>query len=96
MMAIHFDVDPATNFQSQRDYRADINLVGQPVSVLAGTKDESFYTERLESIFREHGKKWPATLLPGIGQIPLTIDPRALRAAVQAVESMDRLSTNKQ
>lgn len=53
---MHFDFDLADDFQSQRDYRADIKLVGQPVSVLAGTKDESFYAERLESIFREPGK----------------------------------------
>jgi pimeloyl-ACP methyl ester carboxylesterase len=78
----------AANFQPQRDYEANIRAVHQPVAVVAGANDEVFETNQLEGTFRKQGKNWPVTLLPGIGHIPLTIEPIAIKAAVQAVESM--------
>lgn len=78
----------AANFQPWRDYEANIRAVNQPCAVIAGTSDEAFFTDKLESTFRKLGKSWPVTLLPGIGHIPLTLDPEAINAAVRAVESM--------
>ena len=78
----------AANFQPKRDYEANIRAVHQPVSVVAGTDDELFYTNKLESIFRAQGKTWPVTLVPGVGHISLTLDPSAVNAAVQAVDRM--------
>jgi pimeloyl-ACP methyl ester carboxylesterase len=78
----------ATNFQPWRDYEANIRAVNQPCAVIAGTSDEAFFTDKLESTFRKQGKSWPVTLLPGVGHIPLTLDPEAIDAAVRAVESM--------
>lgn len=80
----------ATNFQPHRDYLADIRSAKQPCIVLAGTEDEAFLTEKLETIFRSQGKDWPIHLLPGIGHIPLTLDPAAVEAAVQAVQAIQR------
>jgi len=62
---------------------------------VAGTSDEAFYTDKLESTFRKQGKNWPVTLLPGIGHIPLTLEPSAVKAAVGAVESMRAMSTRE-
>jgi non-heme chloroperoxidase len=78
----------AANFQPQRDYEANIKAVHQPCAVLAGTSDEAFYTDKLASTFQKQGKNWPVTLLPGIGHIPLTLEPSAVNAIVEAVESM--------
>ena len=78
----------AANFRPLRDYESNISAVHKPVAVVAGTSDEAFKTEMLEGIFRGQGKTWPVTLLPGIGHIPLTLDPGAVRASVQAVEAM--------
>ncbi len=78
----------AANFQPRRDYEANIKAVHQPCSVVAGTSDEAFHTDKLEGIFRKQGKDWPVTLLPGINHIPLTLDPVAVNAAVDAVEKM--------
>lgn len=75
----------AANFGPQQDYAANIRAVHQPVKVLAGAADEVFATETLEQIFRHEGQTWPVTLLPGIGHIPLTLDPSAVRAVVAAV-----------
>ena len=35
------------------------------------------------------GKDVPVTLLPGIGHIPLTLEPAAVEAAISAVRSMN-------
>jgi len=78
----------AANFQPQRDYRANIKAVRQPVSVVAGSADESFSTDKLEGIFRGEGQAWPVRLLPGVGHIPLTTDPAAAKACVDAVDAM--------
>jgi non-heme chloroperoxidase len=78
----------AANFQPRRDYEANIKSVHQPCAVLAGKNDEVFYTDKLEGAFRKQGRNWPVTLLPGIGHIPLTLEPSAVNAAVEAVEKM--------
>ena len=78
----------AANFQPQRDYEANIKAVHQPVAILAGTTDEVFNTDRLESTFRKLGKNWPVTLLPGVGHIALTVEPTAVGAAVTAVQRL--------
>jgi pimeloyl-ACP methyl ester carboxylesterase len=78
----------ATNFRPQRDYEKNIKAVHQPCTVLAGTSDEAFKTDNLESTLRKLGKNWPVTLLPGIGHIPLTLEPAAVSAAVSAVDGM--------
>lgn len=78
----------AANFQPRRDYEANIRAVRQPVSVLGGTNDELFYTDKLEGTFRAQGKTWPVMLLPGVGHIALTLDRTAIDAAVKAVEAM--------
>ncbi len=76
----------AVNFGPQRDYEANIRAVHRPVAVVAGTADEAFMTDKLESIFVKQGQSWPVTLLPGIGHIALTLDAAAVKAAVKAVE----------
>lgn len=78
----------AANFQPKRDYIANIRAVHQPVSVVAGSDDEIFRTDKLEGIFREQDKAWPVTLVPGVGHISLSLDPAAVAVAVQAVENM--------
>ena len=78
----------AANFQPPRDYEKTIRSANQTCAVIAGTEDEAFRTDQLADIFRKQGKDWPVTLLPGIGHIPLTLEPAALDAAVSAVEHM--------
>jgi non-heme chloroperoxidase len=78
----------AANFQPRRDYETNIRAAHQPVSVLGGTDDELFYTDKLEGTFKAQGKTWPVILLPGVGHIQLTLNPTAVDAAVKAVEAM--------
>ena len=78
----------AQNFRPLADYEANIRAAMQPVAVLAGTADEAFHTDKLQDTFRKQGKNWTVTLLPGIGHIPLTLEPSAVNAAVKAVSDM--------
>ncbi len=75
----------AGNFQPHNDYQADIQAMTQPCAVLGGTADEVFFTDKLEGIFNP---KCPVTLVPGVGHIPLTLEPAAVAAAVKAVIDM--------
>lgn len=78
----------ATNFRLPNDYQAAIRKIHQPSAVLAGKDDELFQTDKLEMIFREEGKNWPVTLLPGVGHIPLTLKPDAVHEAVNMVKQL--------
>jgi hypothetical protein len=51
---------------------------------LAGDADEVLKTQELQGIIQTAGKSWPVKLLPGIGHIPLTLEPLALKAIVDA------------
>jgi hypothetical protein len=70
------------------DYEANIRSVHEPCTVVAGSSDEVFRTNTLEGIFRKQGKDWPVVIVPGVGHIPLTLDPKAVGSAVEAVEAM--------
>jgi alpha-beta hydrolase superfamily lysophospholipase len=78
----------AQNFRPQRDYRANIRAVGQPLRVLAGRDDEVFHAERFSEVFSAEGKDGLVTVLPGIGHMALTLEPAAVQAAVAAVRRM--------
>ncbi|MDM0115580.1 alpha/beta fold hydrolase [Variovorax sp. J22R133] len=78
----------AQNFRPERDYRASIRAVRQPMRVVAGLDDEAFYSDRLAGIFHAAEKDVPVTLVAGVGHIPLTLDAAPIAAAVDAVKRM--------
>lgn len=82
-----------SNFCPLMDYQANIAAARRPVAVLAGTKDEIFYSDKLEGIFREQGKDWPVQLLPGVNHINLSLKPEALAAAIAQVRAMNASNT---
>jgi alpha-beta hydrolase superfamily lysophospholipase len=77
-----YDFNLNMNFAANADYQADLLNAKGKVAILAGDADESFNTQALHGIVRSAGKDWPVQLLPGIGHIPLTLDPEALKAIV--------------
>jgi len=80
----------AVNFGPHRDYVADIKGVRRPCALIAGDADEAFYADKFEPLLRAQGRDWPVTLLPGVGHIPLTLDPAALEKAIEAVGRLQR------
>lgn len=78
----------AANFHPQRDYQRNIREIHRPCAVVAGIDDDVFYTDRLEPTFRDLGKPWPVTLLPGIDHASLTMDPKGIAAAIRAVKGL--------
>ena len=63
----------------------DLQNAKGKVATLAGDADEAFQTQELQGIVQSAGKDWPVQLLPGIGHIPLTLEPGALKAVVDTV-----------
>jgi len=82
----------AHNFRPQRDYAANMQAVRQPCAVLAGTEDEVFATDRLEPMVRSAGLDWSVQLLPGVGHIPLTLEPDAIAATVSMVRTLQNVA----
>jgi len=80
-----YNFNLAMNFSAHNDYQQDIRKAKGKVAILAGDADEAFYTQELQGIVEGAGKDWPVQLLPGIGHIPLTLDPVALKAVVEQV-----------
>ena len=80
-----YDFNLAMNFSVNSDYQQDIQKAKGKVAILAGVADEAFYTQELQGIVEGARKDWPVKLLPGIGHIPLTLDPVALKAVVELV-----------
>lgn len=90
LLTPEYDFNLAMNFRPENDYMANIRQAGRPCAVLAGAADEAFRTDRLEETFRAGGKDWVVELLPGVGHIPLTLDPAALAATVQTVGKLQQ------
>jgi non-heme chloroperoxidase len=76
------------NLRPQRDWRANIRAVERPMCVVAGQDDEVFFTDRFGAVFAVESKDVPVTLVRGVGHIALTLDARAMQAAVAAVDEM--------
>lgn len=79
----------AQNYRPKRDYKATIRAVDRPLRVIAGQYDELFHSDRFEAVFRAAGKNVPIELIPGVDHVGLSLDPRALHAAVKAVNQLD-------
>jgi alpha-beta hydrolase superfamily lysophospholipase len=76
----------ATNFAANADYQADLLNAKGKVAILAGDADELLKSQELQGMVQSAGKDWPVQLLPGIGHIPLTLEPAALKAVVDLVK----------
>jgi len=83
-----YDFNLNTNFAANSDYQADLLNAKGKVVILAGDADEVLKTQELQGIIQTAGKSWPVKLLPGIGHIPLTLEPLALKAIAEQVQNL--------
>jgi len=77
----------ATNFRPHDDYRADIGAAEQPLHILVGQDDEVFHADQFLSVFEEAGRPVPVTLLPGVGHVDIALQPAAIQAITETIES---------
>jgi len=77
----------ATNFRPLTDFEANIQAVQRPVIVIAGTKDEVFFTNKLQDIFYEQNKKWLVFLIDGAGHTPLIVEKNFVDAIVKFINT---------
>ena len=83
-----YDFNLAMNFAANADYQADLLNAKGKVAILAGDADELLKSQELQGMVQSAGKNWPVKLLPGIGHIPLTLDPMALKAIAEQVQNL--------
>ncbi|MDN6336989.1 MAG: alpha/beta hydrolase [Halomonas sp.] len=78
----------AQNYRPRPDYQATIRSVHQPLRVVAGQDDELLHAERFSDVFNAAGKDVPVALVPGIDHIGLTLEPKGIQAAVNALRQL--------
>jgi non-heme chloroperoxidase len=60
------------------------------MEILVGQNDELFIPENFSAEFKNAGKLVPVTIVPATGHINLTLLPIAVRAAVDAIDRLDK------
>jgi non-heme chloroperoxidase len=67
------------------DYAGDLRAAPAPIAVLVGAKDELFAADLFGPTIQAVRPDVPVTVVPGLGHIEMTTDPRAVPAIVAAV-----------
>ncbi len=75
------------NYAAHDDYIEDVRRGGRPITVLAGTADEVFFSERYEDAFRPIASLVRVQLLDGLNHMAMLSDQRALAAIRTIVTS---------
>jgi alpha-beta hydrolase superfamily lysophospholipase len=71
------------------DYAADLRNASPPIAVLVGDKDELFDAGKFAPTIDAVRTGIPVSIIPGLGHIEITTDPRAVPAIVAAVRGAD-------
>ena len=74
-----------TNFALHYDYNKDLKAIKQPLTIIAGEKDELFYPQKYLSVFAEAQPHAEILIIPGLGHTTLTTEPSGLAAIAEAV-----------
>lgn len=67
------------------DYAADLKNAASPLAILAGEKDELFFSDKYEPAVKAIRADVPVTVIPGLNHIDIITDPRAVPAIAAAV-----------
>lgn len=78
----------ARNYRPKRDYLATINGAAWPIRVIAGREDKVVHADRFNDVFQAAGKDVPVELISGVSHIGLILEPKAIEAAIEAVETL--------
>ncbi|PTU03173.1 alpha/beta hydrolase [Pseudomonas sp. HMWF031] len=87
-LTVEYSYTLADNFRPRPDFVGDIKSVSRPMAVLVGSKDEAFYADRFEPLFRAANPAISITVVDGVGHIGMTLNPDAIAHAVNAVAQL--------
>ena len=73
------------NFGPRHEYLADLKAAPGPVSLLAGSKDEIFYSDRYAPLLKPVRSDLDVTIVPGLGHTDMIVQPAALNAIADKV-----------
>jgi pimeloyl-ACP methyl ester carboxylesterase len=71
-----------TSFSPRRDYKKDLWAISQPLLLLVGSNDETFYAEQYSEVFKGH-PRGEVAILPGVGHLDIVADVRANSAVAE-------------
>ena len=75
------------NFGPRRQYLADLKAAPGKVSLLAGSRDEIFYSNRYAGLLKPVRPDLAVTLVPGLGHTDMTLKPAGIDAIAATVFS---------
>ena len=81
----HYGYNLATNFRPPNDYRAAIDRIHKPASVLVGGKDEVFVPTAYARVFNEANPKIDVNIVQGLSHVGLTLEPEGTSAVVERI-----------
>jgi pimeloyl-ACP methyl ester carboxylesterase len=78
------------NFGPRHEYLSDLRHAPGPVALLAGTRDEIFYSDRYAALLKPARPDLDITLVPGLGHMDMTIKPAGLDAIADKISGNAR------
>lgn len=76
-----------TGFAPRRDYKRDLSYLKQPVLLLVGSDDESFYADQYEPLMAPLVEDGEYQMIPSVNHIGIVLDDRAIKALSAWIES---------
>lgn len=77
-----------TGFAPRADYTSDLAAMRQPFLLLAGSEDESFYSDRYEGLISQYSPSGTYRLLDGVNHIGVVNAPSAVDAILNWVDDI--------
>jgi pimeloyl-ACP methyl ester carboxylesterase len=71
-----------TSFSPRRDYKKDLWAITQPLLLLVGNNDETFFAEQYPEVLKGHPRGQVA-ILPGVGHLDIVVNVRANSAVAE-------------
>jgi non-heme chloroperoxidase len=75
------------NFGPRRQYLADLKAAPGPVSLLAGSRDEIFYSNRYAALLKPVRPDLDIEIVPGLGHTDMTLKPAGIEAIAAKIFS---------
>jgi non-heme chloroperoxidase len=86
----------AVDFGAPRDYLAGLARSKKPATLIVGGRDELFFPDQFEPLFRQARSDMPIIVAPEFGHIGITVAPRGIAAIRQSLLDIAGLPVQRQ